>query len=119
MTVERVVLAGVVIDCGDPQALAAFWSAFTGYEVEYGDDTWVSLRPSDGGDRISFQRVPEVKAGKNRVHLDFFAADEEATATWIESLGATRRWVSESPDDPFVVLADPEGNEFCIVRSNE
>jgi hypothetical protein len=52
------------------------------------------------------------------VHLDFFAEDEEATALEIEDLGATRLWVSENPDDPFVVLADPEGNEFCIVRAD-
>ena len=116
MTVERVVLRGAVIDCADPPTLAAFWLAFTGYVVDYGDDTWVSLRSSEGTDRISFQKVPEPKTVKNRVHLDFTADDEEATAAWIESLGATRRWVSQDPDDPFVVLADPEGNEFCIGR---
>jgi len=43
---------------------------------------------------------------------------EQATAKEIEAMGATRRWVSEYPDDPFVVLADPEGNEFCIVRGD-
>ena len=117
MTVERVVLWGVVIDCADPPTLAAFWSMFTGYEVDHGDDDWVSLRSPNGDERISFQKVPEPKTVKNRVHLDFAAEDEEATATWIESLGATRRWVSEDPDDPFVVLADPEGNEFCVVRA--
>jgi hypothetical protein len=53
---------------------------------------------------------------KNRVHIDFVAKDEEATAKEIEALGATRRWVSDDPEDPFVVLADPEGNEFCVVR---
>jgi Glyoxalase-like domain len=115
--VERAVLLGVVIDCPDPPGLAAFWVSFTGFEVERGDDSWVSLRSKDGGIRISFQKVPEPKAVKNRVHLDFGAEDEEATAAWIESLGATRRWVSQDPDDPFVVLADPEGNEFCVVRS--
>ena len=117
MTVERVVLVGAVIDCADPPALAAFWASFTGYAVDRGNDTWVSLRPPDGGARISFQKVPEPKTVKNRVHLDFAADDEEATAVWIESLGATRRWVSNDPEDPFVVLADPEGNEFCVVRS--
>jgi Glyoxalase-like domain len=55
---------------------------------------------------------------KNRVHLDFAAAEEEATAKEIEGMGAVRRWVSEDLKDPFVVLADPEGNEFCIVRDD-
>ncbi len=118
MTVERVTLRGVVIDCRDPQSLSAFWVSFTGYEIDFGDDKWVSLRSPTSDDRISFQQVPEPKSVKNRVHLDFAADDEEATARRIESLGATRRWVSENPDDPFVVLADPEGNEFCIVRSS-
>ncbi len=67
--------------------------------------------------RIGFQQVPEGKVVKNRVHLDFSAADEEATAGEIEAMGATRRWVGDDPEDPFVALADPEGNEFCIVRA--
>jgi hypothetical protein len=65
---------------------------------------------------IGFQKVPEGKVVKNRVHLDFWAGDEEATARELEAIGATRRWVSEDPEDPFVVLADPEGNEFCLIR---
>ncbi len=117
MTVERVALRGVVIDSADPPTLAQFWMAFTGYVFEHGDETWVSLRSPAGADRISFQKVPEPKSVKNRVHLDFTADDEEATAVWIESLGASRSWVSQDPDDPFVVLADPEGNEFCVVRA--
>ena len=71
------------------------------------------------GDRdicIAFQRVPEDKVTKNRVHIDVSATDENEEATRIEGLGATRLWVSDKPDDPFVVLADPEGNEFCVVR---
>jgi hypothetical protein len=60
--------------------------------------------------------VPEPRRGKNRVHLDLKVPDEEAAATWAqERLGATFLWRSEKPDDRFVVLADPEGNEFCFV----
>jgi glyoxalase superfamily protein len=106
----------VVIDCADPPALAAFWMRFTGFERSHGDDEWVSIAHPSGAPRIGFQKVPEPKTGKNRVHVDFVAQDEEATALEIEAMGATRRWVSENPDDPFVVLADPEGNEFCVVR---
>jgi hypothetical protein len=61
--------------------------------------------------------VPEAKVVKNRVHVDLGSADEGAEATRIEALGATRLWVSDDPEDPFVVLADPEGNEFCVVRT--
>lgn len=67
--------------------------------------------------RICFQRVPEGKVVKNRVHMDFEAEDEEATVAQIQSLGATFLWRSSNPEDPFVTMGDPEGNEFCVVRS--
>jgi hypothetical protein len=108
----------LVIDCADPRSLAAFWTRFTGFEIGRAYDDWVSIRSPDGRTRIGFQRVPEAKAGKNRLHVDFAAEDEETTARAIETMGATRRWVSEDPENPFVVLADPEGNEFCIVRDD-
>ncbi|MGH2590804.1 MAG: VOC family protein [Actinomycetota bacterium] len=107
----------VVIDCADPPSLARFWAAVTGYDVGPGDEEWASIEGE--GDReivIGFQKVPEGKVVKNRVHVDLAAPDEEAEARRIEALGATRLWVSEDPEDPFVVLADPEGNEFCVVR---
>jgi len=107
----------VVVDCADPRTLAAFWAGFTGYERRTWHEDWSTIGTPDGSMIIGFQQVPEAKAVKNRVHLDFFAADEEATAQEIEALGASRLWVSEDPGDPFVVLADPEGNEFCVVRS--
>ena len=106
----------VVIDCSDPRSLADFWAGFTGFERRSHREDWASIEASDKSQRIAFQQVPEGKVVKNRVHIDFFTADEEAAAREIESMGATRRWVSEDPEDPFVVLADPEGNEFCIVR---
>ena len=101
----------LVIDCADPRSLAAFWMRFTGFEIGSAHDDWVSIRSPDDGTRIAFQRVPESKAGKNRLHVDFATKDEAAT-------GATRRWASDDPEDPFIVLADPEGNEFCIVRDD-
>jgi hypothetical protein len=106
----------VVIDCANPRALAEFWMRFTGFERSHGDDEWVSIHDPNGDSRIGFQKVPEPKSVKNRVHVDFVAKDEEAAAREIEAMGATRLWVSEDPEDPFVVLADPEDNEFCIVR---
>jgi len=117
--VAKVRFQEVVIDCADPRSLAAFWTSFTGYEARSADDDWASIGTLDQGMTIGFQKVPEGKVVKNRVHLDFAAEDEEATANEIEALGAKRLWVSENPDDPFVVLADPEGNEFCIVRDTD
>ena len=106
----------IVIDCVDPRELAAFWARFTGYERRAWHEDWAAIGTPDESMIIGFQQVPEGKIVKNRVHLDFSAADEEATALEIEALGAARLSVSEDPEDPFVVLADPEGNEFCIVR---
>ncbi len=106
----------VVIDCADPPALARWWSSFTGYGLRTDREDWSTIANEDQSMIIGFQKVPEGKVVKNRVHLDFWAADEEAAAREIEAMGATRRWVSEDPEDPFVVLADPEGNEFCLIR---
>jgi len=110
----------VVIDCADPGALARFWSSVTGYEIDNESDRWAAIRGEGERDIwIGFQRVPEAKSVKNRVHVDLGAADEEREARRIEALGATRLWVSDDPEDPFVVLADPEGNEFCVVRKRD
>jgi predicted enzyme related to lactoylglutathione lyase len=123
----RVQMMNVVIDCADVARLAQFWSAVTGFQPregeppwddpEWKDAEWVGLRDPEGHKpNIAFQKVPEGKAVKNRVHLDLQAEDEEAAAALIQELGATFLWRSSNPDDPFVTLADPEGNEFCVVR---
>jgi predicted enzyme related to lactoylglutathione lyase len=121
-------LANIVFDCADVARLAEFWSAVTGFlpgsgEPSWDDPSWkgaewVALSdPAGRAPRIGFQLVPEGKVVKNRVHLDLAAEDEEAEAARIQSLGATFLWRSTNPEDPFVTLADPEGNEFCVVRA--
>ncbi len=108
----------VVIDCADPGALARFWAEATGYELVSELDDWATvLGEGERRIRIAFQKVPEGRVAKNRVHVDLAAPDEEDEARRIEALGATRLWVSDDPEDPFIVLADPEGNEFCVVRA--
>ena len=106
----------VVVDCADPPALARWWADLTGYAPRTTYDDWSTISNDDQSMMIGFQKVPEGKVVKNRVHLDFWATDEEAAAREVEAMGATRLWVSEDPEDPFVVLADPEGNEFCLIR---
>jgi hypothetical protein len=107
-----------VIDCADPAGLAAWWHELTGWPLGEHGAPWSSLERPDGT-YLGFQQVPEPKAGKNRMHLDLAVADEEAAAAWAQAeLRATFLWRSENPDDPFVVLADPEGNEFCYVRAD-
>ena len=124
----------VTFDCADPAALAAFWAAVLGYpppdiegthevlralgqpEETLGD--WYRIEdPDHRGPRLAFQRVPEPKTSKNRLHLDVKGFDttlDEEVARVI-GLGAThlRRVTDEA--GTFVVLQDPEGNEFCVV----
>ncbi|MEX0753584.1 MAG: VOC family protein [Actinomycetota bacterium] len=112
-------VATVVFDCADPGSLSEFWETITGYEVADEDEEWVLLTDPDDDTRIQlgFQRVPEGKSAKNRLHLDLYAADVEDAAEWLRSLGAKQLWVSDDPEDVFITLADPEDNEFCVVEA--
>jgi hypothetical protein len=108
----------IVVDCVDPEPLAAFWSAILDLPIHHTEDDWISLHPfGPGQPRIAFQRVPEAKVAKNRLHLDVWVPDIAAATEAAVALGATRLGflVEESPE-PFQVMADPAGNEFCLVH---
>ena len=108
----------VVIDCSDPKQLAEFWAPALGYvDVGWPHEPYVVLVAPEG-DRphILLQGVDEPKQGKNRVHIDVYAKDIEAEARRLEDLGAQRL-----PEGSFhehgvnwIVMSDPEGNEFCV-----
>jgi catechol 2,3-dioxygenase-like lactoylglutathione lyase family enzyme len=142
----------IVIDCADPHAQAAFWSAALGYAVEDNSAlierllgagalpaeavltvdgraafrTLQAVRHPDDpvqdgtgiglGRRLLFQQVPEPKTVKNRVHLDLHAGPEhrDAEVTRLGGLGATVLREVKEPGTEHVVMADPEGNEFCV-----
>ena len=138
----------ITLDCGDPAALATFWAEALGYRLQDPPDGFTSwpqaleamgipaerhndasavVDPEGSGPRLFFQRVPEGKQTKNRVHLDLRAAPGlageermaalEAEAERLVAHGATRLERHE-PDPPLgaghIVMADPEGNEFCL-----
>jgi catechol 2,3-dioxygenase-like lactoylglutathione lyase family enzyme len=138
----------ITFDCADPAGLSAFWAEALGYRLQdppSGFESWEQaleamgvppenrndasavIDPDGSGPRLFFQRVPEGKVAKNRVHLDVRAAPGlegdarmaalEAAAERLVSLGATRLGRHE-PEPPLgaghIVLADPEGNEFCL-----
>lgn len=106
----------VVIDCADPGALAAFWSGVLGGAPVERDDAWWYILPP-GWTQLSFQKVPEGKTVKNRVHLDVRVDDIEAATAQAEALGARRVGaVHHDTAGSFQVLRDPEGNEWCVVR---
>jgi predicted enzyme related to lactoylglutathione lyase len=116
----------ITFDCADARGLAAFWSQVVGWNLYYDDDPEVvvtlSYPPQRGATpSMLFIPVPEGKTAKNRVHLDIAPTDctrDEEVARLI-GLGATQIDDHRSPDGAgWVVLADPEGNEFCVERSD-
>lgn len=107
----------VAVDCADPPALADFWAALLGGEVERFPDGDVRLHPP-GGPVLDFLRVPDTKTVKNRLHLDLDTTDLVTAVEHALALGATKA------DDVYVgtgwqVLRDPEGNEFCLLKPDD
>ncbi|HVA02716.1 MAG TPA: VOC family protein [Acidimicrobiales bacterium] len=111
---------GLVLDSCDPEALAPFWAAALGYVLVGSVENYVLLLP-DGieGPKLLIQQVPEGKTLKNRMHLDIEVSDIEETASKLVALGASRveATVHEEHDCYWIVMADPEGNEFCLCCS--
>jgi predicted enzyme related to lactoylglutathione lyase len=109
----------VVLDCADGPRLAAFWSATLNYPITREVEQFTILRPADDADprpQLILQQVPEPKSVKNRMHMDLHVGDVEGEVTRLLGLGASR--VQEQPnclgDYCWYLLADPEGNEFCV-----
>ena len=126
------------VDCADPERLAAFWAEVLEYQVaeprnheswlayseaeakEPGERWCAAFDPAGVGPRLLFHRVPEPKTVKNRLHLDVFVSPRdidlhERCAEVERFIGMGAESISRSPDDEvFVVMRDPEGNEFCV-----
>jgi hypothetical protein len=118
-------IQSVVIDSHDCELLARFWSDAIGWRITYqSDDEWV-LEPPEGSPAndvapdILFVKVPDDKTTKNRLHLDLRPKDQGFEVERILGLGATRVDIGQSDEVTWVVLADPEGNEFCILAPLE
>ncbi len=115
----------ITVDCADPYALAAFWHEVTGYHEDPANpnapaDPEALLLAPDAGPGLLFIGVPDAKVVKNRVHLDVAPADRtrDEEAARLLGLGATLVADHRRPDGTgWLVLADPEGNEFCVERS--
>lgn len=111
-------LREIVIDCNDPRVVAEFWSQVLGWQVqEYEGALWMS----ESGDwrdlGLVFEQVPEGKSVKNRIHLDVnpVGCDRDDEVARLLRLGAQPVDIGQGDDLPWVVLADPEGNEFCVL----
>ena len=111
----------LTIDCADPDRLADFWVRALGWVVDFADATEVAITPS-GEPRVDvpdllFLRVRDVKTVKNRLHLDLRPDEQDVEVARLEALGASRVDIGQNDDVSWVVLADPEGNEFCVLRA--
>ena len=109
-------LAQVAIDATDTDAVAAFWCAVLGWSELEREDGLISIGPTTGGTGLDVIAVPEAKTVKNRLHLDLRAdGDRAEELARLLSLGARRVDVGQASDVTWTVLADPEGNEFCLL----
>ena len=104
----------------DPRRLAGFWAEALGWEIAAGTGEVVDLVPADGtGFRVRFLPDPVPKVGKNRIHLDLTTTsveDQAGTVRRLVELGARPVDIGQRPDEAHVVLADPEGNELCVIE---
>jgi predicted enzyme related to lactoylglutathione lyase len=105
----------VTVDSADPKRLSEFWAALLDFKVTFEDDEEVVIEPHDEArPALSFFRVPDDKTVKNRIHFDLNPDDQAAEVERAKELGATEVDIGQK-DVSWVVLADPEGNEFCIL----
>lgn len=114
----------VCIDALDPAALARWWADALGWRITVEDTETFVVEPPDGEPHrpsgqpdLLFGLVPEGKAVKNRLHFDLRPDDQAAEVARLEAMGARRVDIGQGPDVTWVVLADPEGNEFCVLRA--
>ena len=117
----------LVIDCADPSGLARFWCSVLGYQVQDEDDEIVAIgsplvpegkkHPGPVPPTLTFAHVPEGKTVKNRLHLDVNPTDREQDeeVRRLLGLGARHAEVGQTGEESWVVLTDPEGNEFCVL----
>lgn len=128
------VISQLCVDCGEPAVLARWWAHVLGWRVIGGaaadddadndalaDDGYVEIEPADGSHAgLLFARVPEAKSVKNRLHLDIRAqdgSDQQKELARLLELGARPVDIGQGLDVTWYVLVDPEGNEFCLLRS--
>jgi Glyoxalase-like domain len=124
----------IVIDCHDMAAQARWWAEVLDWRIAFENDEEVVIVPpraldesreipvEEQGPGLVFVQVPEAKSVKNRLHIDLApraSDDQAAEVARLEALGATRADVGQSPSDRWVVLADPEGNEFCVLTPRD
>jgi predicted enzyme related to lactoylglutathione lyase len=122
---ENLRIQCITIDCIDPRRVAEFWAAALDWKITESDDVEVVIELLDGSPEVGripdilFLKNPDKKQVKNRLHLDLRPLDQDAEVARLEALGATRIEIGQSDyaETTWVVMADPEGNEFCVLRA--
>jgi len=108
----------VAVDSHDPAALGQWWADALGWVVVNDDPEEFEIRPTaERMPGLLFVRVPESKSVKNRLHLDFRPDDRDAAVARLVELGAARADVGQGDQSSWIVLRDPEGNEFCVLQA--
>ncbi|WP_022886166.1 VOC family protein [Glaciibacter superstes] len=110
-------LEEIVVDCSDLSSLARWWQAATGWQIVDEDGDAIELAPAPGQTpSLMFIKVAEHKQHKNRLHLEWVPDDQQAEVERLISLGASRLDIGQGSAS-WVVMADPEGNEFCVLAA--
>jgi Glyoxalase-like domain len=115
----------VVVDSHDCERLARFWSQALGWRITYRSDAEWAIEPPEGDPAVDvapdilFVKVPDEKVSKNRLHFDLRPTDQAAQVDRLIGLGARRVDIGQGDDVTWVVLADPEGNEFCVLAPRQ
>jgi len=112
-------IATVTVDCAAPGELARWWAEVLGWRITFEEAEEVVIEAPEGGagTPLLFIKVPEGKTVKNRLHLDLRPDDRDAEVARVEGLGGRRVDIGQGTEVTWVVMADPEGNEFCILRA--
>lgn len=112
------IIGCVAINVSDVEQAKRFWTAALGYEVRHADPTFAVLSdPNRLGVDVFLQLWLQPKHGRNRLHLDLFPDDQAREVQRLETLGAVRLAWNYPPDADYIVMADLDGNEFCVVAS--
>jgi len=116
-------IQAIAVDSTDPSIPAAFWEKALGWRRTHEEDDEIVLEPPAGSMEDSvvpdllFLKVPQQKELKNRLHLDLRPEDQDAEVARLEELGARQVSVGQGAAATWVVMADPDGNEFCVLRA--
>jgi hypothetical protein len=109
-------IATVTVDCAEPGSLARWWAEALGWKITFEEPDEVVIE-GEGATPVLFLKNPDAKSVKNRLHFDLRPGDQAKEVARLEAMGARRIDIGQGADVTWGVMADPEGNEFCVLRA--